>query len=308
MIFFISLKNDYQSEEQIMREGTDFKFESVDRSDYKLHKIKLRRGRSYMKSPKWIRNKRAIINPKNDDNCFQYALTVALNSQNIENHPEQISNIKLFINEYNWEGIDFSSHQDGHKESEERKNIMLFDCKKFEQNNETIALNILYVPHNKKEICSAYESKYNRKRENQVILLMIADGEKWHYLAVKILSRLLYRITSNHHGDFYCLGCLHSFLTDSVLKKHGRLCGNHDYCRVAMPEEGKNILKYHSEEKSLKAPFTLYADFECFLIKEQSCQNNPKKPYTKRKAMHKPSGYSLSLICSFDSTKSKRYL
>ena len=51
---FISLDNNYQSEEQMMREFSDFKFESVDRIDYKLHKIKLRRGGSYIKSPKWI--------------------------------------------------------------------------------------------------------------------------------------------------------------------------------------------------------------------------------------------------------------
>ena len=143
---------------------------------------------------------------------------------------------------------------------------MLIDCKKSQQNNKTIALNILYVPHNKKEICIAYESKYKRKRKYQVILLMITDGEKYHYLAVKSLSRLLYGITSNYHGDFYCLGCLHSFYTDSVLKKHERLSSNHDYCRVDMPEEGKNTLKYYSGEKSLKTPFVLYADFECLLI------------------------------------------
>ena len=88
---------------------------------------------------------------------------------------------------------------------------MLIDFKKVEQRNETIALNILNVLHNKKEICIPYESKYNRKCENQVILLMITDGEKYHYLAAKRLSRLLYRLTSNHDGDFYCLGCLHSF-------------------------------------------------------------------------------------------------
>ena len=51
---FISLDNNYQSEEQMMREFSDFKFESVDRIDYKLHKIKLRNGGSYIKSPKWI--------------------------------------------------------------------------------------------------------------------------------------------------------------------------------------------------------------------------------------------------------------
>ena len=54
-----------------------------------------------------------------------------------------------------------------------------------------IALNILYVPHNTEEIRHAYKSKHNLKRENQVILLMISDGEKWHYLAVKKLSALL---------------------------------------------------------------------------------------------------------------------
>ena len=137
---FISLNNNYQSEEKIMRECSDFKLESVDRIDYKLHKIKLRRGGSYIKSPKWIWN------------CFQYALTVALKYQNIENHPERMWNIKTFINKYNWEVIDFSLHQDGQGESEKQKTIILINCKKFEQNRETIALNILYVPHNKKEI------------------------------------------------------------------------------------------------------------------------------------------------------------
>ena len=60
--------------------------------------ISLKRGKSYIKSPEWLVNKRATINPKNKDNkCFQYSITVALNHQNIENHPERISNIKPFI-------------------------------------------------------------------------------------------------------------------------------------------------------------------------------------------------------------------
>ena len=49
----------------------------------------------------------------------------------------------------------------------------------------TIALNILYVPYNTETICRTYRSKYNNKRENQVILLMISDNKKWHYLALK---------------------------------------------------------------------------------------------------------------------------
>ena len=75
-----------------------------------------------------------------------------------------------------------------------------------------------------------------------------------------------------------------------------------------MLKEGKNLLRYLPGEKSLKAPFTIYFDFECLLIKEQSCQNNLEKSYTERKAKYKPSGYSLSLICSFDVAKNRHYL
>ena len=55
----------------------------------------------------------------------------------------------------------------------------------FEQNNKTITFNILFIPHNTEEIRHAYKSKHNYECENQVILLMITDGEKWHYLALK---------------------------------------------------------------------------------------------------------------------------
>ena len=103
---------------------------------------------------------------------------------------------------------------------------------------------------------------------------------------------------------FYCLNCFHSYRTLNKLKKHERVC-NHDYCHVDMPEEGQNILKYSHGDKSLKAPFIIYADLECLLKKEQSCENSPKNSYTQRKAKHKPSGYSLSLICSFDETKNR---
>ena len=62
--------------------------------------------------------------------------------------------------------------------------------KKFELNNEVV-LNILYVPHNTKKIEIAYKSKHNLTREKQIILLMISNGENWHYLVVNSLSGLL---------------------------------------------------------------------------------------------------------------------
>ena len=98
--------------------------------------------------------------------------------------------MKQYISQYNWKDIEVPSHKK--------------DWKKFEQNNKTIALNILYVPHNAKEISVAYILKYKNNRKNQLILLMITYGIKCHYLAVRSLFALLRGITSSNNGDFYC--------------------------------------------------------------------------------------------------------
>ena len=73
-----------------------------------------------------------------------------------------------------------------------------------------------------------------------------------------------------------------------------------------MPTEDNKILKYISGEKSLRVPFIIYADIECLPQKINSCQNNSKKLYTEKKAVHKPSGYSLVTCCSFDKSKNER--
>ena len=59
-----------------------------------------------------------------------------------------------------------------------------------------------------------------------------------------------------------------------------------------MLDDDNKILKYIPGKKSLKVPFIICADLECLLQKINTCQNNPKKSHTEKKAMHKPSGYS----------------
>ena len=127
---------------------------------------------------------------------------VALNYEEISWNSKRVSNIKPYINQYKWKGMYYSSKID--------------NLKTFEQNNPTIALNILYIKE--REICLAYISKINSNCEEQIILLMIPSEEKegWHYLAVKKLSALLRGITSKNQGDFYCLNCLDSFRTENV--------------------------------------------------------------------------------------------
>ena len=179
---FESFLQKYEESLQEKMRGSDFEFDGVNFLYYDFNKISINRGGLYIDSPKWIKNKKSAINPKNNDHkYFQYAVTLALNLDKINSHPERISKIRSFIEQYNWKEIDFPSTSK--------------DWKKFELNNE-IALNILYVPHNTKKIQVAYKSKHNFTREKTKILLMISNGENWHYLVVKNLPGLLKGITS----------------------------------------------------------------------------------------------------------------
>ena len=207
-------------------------FEGIDLLEYHLHKISLNRGSSCINSPEWLKNKSATINPKNtmDNECFKYPLIAALHHQEIGRDPQEISKTKLFINNYDWKDIEFPSHSN--------------DWRKFEQNNKKIAVNLLYVPYNTKQIRPAYTSKYNHNRDNQVNLLMITSNKdilgyfvvknteewydisvknnNWHYLAVKNIPGLLRGITSDH--------CFHLYRTKKKLKKHERICRDNNFC------------------------------------------------------------------------------
>ena len=212
------------------------------------------------------------------DNCIEY--------DRIENHPERLNNVKPFINQYDWADINVLSH-DG-------------DWKKFELNNKSVAL-FLYIPEGEKTIRHAYESKHNFTRENQVILLMITDGEKWHYLTVRSLSALLKGITPNHDGDSYCLNCFHLYRTKEALEKHMKICEHKD-CYIEMPEKGVSI-KYHPCVKSMRVSCAIFADIESLLKKMAICTNDPDKSSTTQLNKHEMCGYSLVTHYSFDEKK-----
>ena len=154
---FKSFLQRYQEGLQEKMRGSEFEFDGIHLLYYDFNKISLNRGGSYRESAKWIKDKKSTINPKNNDyKCFQYAATVELNRDKIKKDPQRVSKIKPFIDQCNWNDIDFPSTGK--------------DLKKFELNNESIALNILYVPHKTAKISLAYNSKHNLTREKQVIL------------------------------------------------------------------------------------------------------------------------------------------
>ena len=83
--------------------GSEFVFNYVLLLHYKCHKINLNRSGSYIDSSDLTKNKKATITPNNkkDNKCFQYALTVALNNEEIGKNKEKITKMKPFINNIN---------------------------------------------------------------------------------------------------------------------------------------------------------------------------------------------------------------
>ena len=171
-LFNTILNRIQQAIETSNERGSGFTHESVALLYYYFQKIDIRRGESYIISPDWIASKKATINPKNekDNECFKWSIIAGLNYNKI--NEKELKKLLKFRRV----DTDFSSYQR--------------DWEEFEQENTSIALNILFVSHNSEEIKLACKSNYN-KRKNQVILLMINDeANNCYYFAVKNLSEL----------------------------------------------------------------------------------------------------------------------
>ena len=151
--------------------GSGFTHDSVGLLYYYFQRIDIR-AESYIASANWIVNKKATINRKNekDNEYFKWSIIAGLNYNKI--NEKELKKLLKFKRV----DIDFSSHQRY--------------WENFEQENNSIAINVLFVPYNSEEINLAYKSRYN-KRKNQVILLMINDeANNCYYFAVKNLSEL----------------------------------------------------------------------------------------------------------------------
>ena len=171
-LFNTILNRIQQAIETSNERGSGFTHESVALLYYYFQKIDIKRGESYIISPDWIVSKKATINPKNekDNKCFQWSIIAGLNYNNIKE-----KELKKLL-KFRRVDTDFSSHQRY--------------WENFEQENNSIAINVLFVSHNSEEIKLAYKSSYN-KRKNQVILLMINDeANNCYYFAIKKLSEL----------------------------------------------------------------------------------------------------------------------
>ena len=77
---FRSLLQRYQDNLNEKMRSSDFIFNGVNYLFYDFNRVNISKGGSYIESPKWLKDKKCTVNQKNNDNkCFQYATTQALN-------------------------------------------------------------------------------------------------------------------------------------------------------------------------------------------------------------------------------------
>ena len=158
-----------------------FVFDEVLFTNVDFHQLNLMRGSSYLPLPNWLARKKAIINPKNEDQeCFKWAVIVASRWEEINNNPERISKLKRFEKDFDWSGIEFP--------------VSVKDIKKFEFRNQ-ISINLLAIEGEQIYIC-----RKGGNYEHIINLMLITGNNRKHYVTIKSLSRLLSSQNTKHKG------------------------------------------------------------------------------------------------------------
>ena len=161
--------------------GSNWRFQRVLFLDVHFTDFIPLRGSTYFPLPKKIATKKAVINMKNDDDqCFKWSVTRALNPVDV--HPERITKeLKDQSERLDWSGLKFP--------------VDLNQIAIFEKFNPSISINVFGFDK------TIYPLRISKTKRTQIVnLLLISNGEKQHYCLIKSLSRLLSSQLTNHDG------------------------------------------------------------------------------------------------------------
>ena len=238
-------------------------------------------GSSYIPLDPYLANKKCLINMQNeDDKCFMWSVLRALYPK--DTNPQRIDNdLKSKQNSINMKGIHYP--------------VDLKAIDRFETQNPNISISV--VGYNKVDLVHPIRISKYTGCDHDIVLLLLKEAvkgengkieEKTHYTLVKNKSALITSQINNHgHKRHFCLNCFNSFNSPETLETYKEYCYENESVKTLMPPPGtylrfKNF--YHSE----KAPFVIYADFECKIIRMDNCDPDPNKSYTKKYQKHEP--------------------
>ena len=274
-LIFISKESIIGQMEGYSEKGSNWVFKEVVK--FEIHTIEYNpnNGSSYIDLPSWIKNKKAIVNIKNnDDKCFLWCILRYLHPR--DRDEERIKDLEKYEFSLNTKGITFPMKVN---------NITQFE----KLNPELPGINV-FSNDDKMIIYPLREAK--RDCKNTIDLFLYEEDGASHYTLIKNFHRLIKsQKTTSHNGEiFICKRCFSHYTKEELLEKHIKYCSNNQTALITMPKPN-TMLYFKNYHKQLPIPFVVYADFECFTKPMNSCSPNPKDSYNYNYQKHEPSGF-----------------
>lgn len=275
--------------ERFQKRGSGWIFDQVEYLDINIDPFEPLSGSSYIPLPKILADKKAIINVKNegDHECFKWAVTSAVFPK--KKDPQRRDKLVVESKNFDWTGIEFP--------------VTLKQIDKFEKQNKYAIKVYGYENQVFPLRISNKIIDYEKDKDCMINLLLISNDETNHYCWIKNIERLVStQIDKHHHSRVLCYRCLNSIRGKS-LSKHLEACTTNEVVKIEMPMDkdgNPTFLKFKNFNRKVRVPFFIYADFESFTEKIQTCNPSDSESFTNQYQKHKPSGFCYLIKCFDD--------
>lgn len=264
--------------EEFQERDSGWTFLSNSHVEININKYQPLGGSKFITLPKCIKNKKACLNIRNNDEyCFLWCVVAALYPTS--QHPDRVSSYPYFQDVLNVDGLTFP--------------ITFSDIAVFEKNNPFLNIYVYGLKNNKTIVGPLYSTSNHKSKS--IHLLFLENNTNTHYCLIIDLPRLVRNQITKHHGKLYfCETCLLFFPTRTQIDSH--LCGG---IATVLPEKG-TFLKFKNYDRKQNVPYVIYADFETILepISGEDF-NTANTSYSHR---HVPTAFAYNIVSSFNDT------
>ena len=246
------------------------------------------KGSSYIKIPKYLQTKKAIVNVKNQDNeCLKWALLSALHPVEHGRNPDRVSKYKPYENELNFAGVGFP--------------VTLKDISKVEKQN-NLAINVFGYSQQAGIHPLYLTNDLDHEPINLLLLTEVKDGKFIsHYSWIKDFNRLCQDQTKHANRKHFCLRCISPHCSERTLKEHLLYCRGVDAapCHAVFPQASEDglppTIQFKNIQHLMKAPYVIYADTES-IVKPTDNPNTDTN--TTQTSEHIPCSYFYIVVRS----------
>lgn len=260
-----------QKIDEVLIEGSGFTLSKINKLTVQVFKHEPMRGSGFIKLPRLLKNKKAVLNLKNtQDECFKWAILSALHHHEVHARKAvDAMNYGKWQNELNFDGIDFP--------------VELKQIKKFMEQNDGLAINVYYFDAEKKLICPLFLANKPIDYRYIHLLLLTETAPQFgelptdevntdsHFCWIKNLNALVGAQISKHgHKIHMCDRCLNHFNSPTQMEQHKILCAKLNECAIEMPCIEDKFETFKNFKNELKSPFILYADTETLMMKPET--------------------------------------